>query len=493
MEHRFKDKPMTSFFGRGGRWGRAVVCIVVSLGLLAMVQVSLVMDWIPFDDAAMPPTLRGAESDPSYDVLGDILHLNNLNEACIHEKDAVISYAYNSSTLDPALVLHKDMDHTMLIQLLSHCPDVDVYLPSTLRDHGYCEDGMAYAKFLKTRVLPRWVFDIELKHKGRSMTYFDLCPQSAILFMNHYWDEIPDMATFPKTKKIVLMPNVEKAELDAHHYLRVNYVLAKTYDGYQRITSWYAREGNPRHTKVLYTQHVSSDPTLFARRSGGGHHGPTRDFTNLRFFHANDHSTEKNTVNLLKCWARRPDFPPLDIYSMDDQSRETFNALFKTTGAPENLRYHWGDDMDYTTLGKLMADSPVVLCPSSMEGFGHDINQARAAGALVATTDAPPMNELIDSASGVLIDNVLRPNPPTQLMGKGYKTFRDGESREGMEYDVEPGHICDAVDLILEMSPDARRTLALAGQERYFAQVQYFRTQMHALRKQLLFDLHGEM
>ncbi|CAK4612741.1 unnamed protein product [Aphanomyces euteiches] len=483
MADRFKDKPV--FLFARGRWGKSLVYLVGCLGLLVFVQLLIMMDLIPHSK-----TQKDTPIAP-YDVLGDILHLNNLNEVCFHEKDAVISYAYNSSKVDPTLVLHQDMDHAILIQLLSQCPDVDIYLPPGLRNHGYCEDGMAYVKFLKTRALPQWVFNIELKHQGKSFSYFDLCPSTAILFMNHYWDGIHEKQNFPPNKKIVLMPNVEMYELHAGHYRRADYVLAKTYDGYQRINYWYAREGNPRHTKVYYTQHVSSDPTQAARHDSTIEIKP-RDFKNMRFFHANGHSTEKMTYQLIDCWSRRPDFPMLDIYSMDDRSKEGYERFFKDK-APTNLRYHWGEDIDVIEFGKLMAEVPSILCPSGMEGFGHYINQARAAGALVATTDAPPMNELIDSDSGVLIDSTLyTAEPPKQLMAKGYKIFRGGFFREGMEYIPEPEQICAAVDYIMGLTPEERERKALNGQQRYLAQFQYFRTQMNAFRKQLLYDINGE-
>lgn len=42
----------------------------------------------------------------------------------------------------------------------------------------------------------------------------------------------------------------------------------------------------------------------------------------------------------------------------------------------------------------------IHLCPSSYEGFGHYINEARACGAFVITTNAPPMNELVRPNNG---------------------------------------------------------------------------------------------
>ena len=43
------------------------------------------------------------------------------------------------------------------------------------------------------------------------------------------------------------------------------------------------------------------------------------------------------------------------------------------------------------------------LCPSYTEGFGHTIGEALSTGALVITTNAPPMNELVTEERGVLI------------------------------------------------------------------------------------------
>jgi hypothetical protein len=52
---------------------------------------------------------------------------------------------------------------------------------------------------------------------------------------------------------------------------------------------------------------------------------------------------------------------------------------------------------------RLMALAGVHLCPSLAEGFGHTINQARSISGLIITTDAPPMNELIDETCGILV------------------------------------------------------------------------------------------
>jgi hypothetical protein len=52
---------------------------------------------------------------------------------------------------------------------------------------------------------------------------------------------------------------------------------------------------------------------------------------------------------------------------------------------------------------RLQRSSGVHLCPSREEGFGHYINEARAMGALVMTTNWAPMNDMVQEHFGVLI------------------------------------------------------------------------------------------
>jgi glycosyltransferase involved in cell wall biosynthesis len=52
----------------------------------------------------------------------------------------------------------------------------------------------------------------------------------------------------------------------------------------------------------------------------------------------------------------------------------------------------------------LQRQSGVHVYPSYAEGFGHSLNEARAAAAVLVTTGGPPMNEFIeDGGSGILV------------------------------------------------------------------------------------------
>ncbi|KAF0683675.1 Aste57867_24290 [Aphanomyces stellatus] len=403
----------------------------------------------------------------------DLLHLNWLNEQCLTKDDTVIMW---TSAMD-LRVLKQDTNPSELLAALRQCPEVDIFLPVGIRSHGYCEDAMAYVKFLETRALPMWVLTTEFRDEhGSAVSYFDLCPHAAIMFMNHYWDGVDALANFPATKKIVLMPNIEMYELKAAHYQRADFVLAKTHDANRRITEWYAQPGNNiRQSRVIFAQHTSSDPTaaavLQSRHSASFGHIAPKNFETLTAFHANGRSTQKNTPKILQCWVAHPEYPQLHIYSSDDQSKQTYDDLFGDE-PPANLVYHHGEFLAPATFGKLLAEASIVLCPSIMEGYGHYINQARAAGALVVTTDAAPMNEFVDADSGVLVGNaVARSTWGKVLMGN-----------DDTEFDVEPTDICDAMDRILAMTPNQRATKAKAGEQRYFDQLAFFRDRMAEFR-----------
>jgi len=57
---------------------------------------------------------------------------------------------------------------------------------------------------------------------------------------------------------------------------------------------------------------------------------------------------------------------------------------------------------DAADLVRIMNEHAVHLCPSSYEGFGHYINEARSVGAVIISTAAAPMDELVGGEFGLL-------------------------------------------------------------------------------------------
>ncbi|EQC35175.1 hypothetical protein SDRG_07406 [Saprolegnia diclina VS20] len=393
----------------------------------------------------------------------ELLRLIELNVYCRKEDDVLIPW-HARSARD---LLRRDSPHSAILAELRKCPAVDIYLNTGVRDHGYCEDAMVYTLHLQSRAIPKWVLETTfIDENGAGSTYFELCPRSAILFMNHYWEGVHEMPFFPSTKKIVLMPNVEMGELTPAHYHRVDIVLAKSRDAFNRIWAYNQDNNNPRGAKVLYTQHTTSDATVLMRNATT--HMTPKDFGQLSVVHANGKSPFKNAGRMLNCWKDHPEFPVLHQYSSDDWSNGTFNDLWHGS-PPPNVDFHFGQYVSSMGFASILHDATIIVCPSAMEGFGHYINQARAAGALVVTTDAPPMDEFVDDDSGVLIHGIT-PWADKATMG------------QNIVFEVPIRAICEAIEDIMAMDPRERARRAGNGVRRYFKQLQFFKQSMQTLQ-----------
>ena len=113
------------------------------------------------------------------------------------------------------------------------------------------------------------------------------------------------------------------------------------------------------------------------------------------FFHLAGRSSNKGTASLIELWRRHPEWPLLTIV----QSRLTAG---EPISGVDNIR-HLVDYLGDEELRRLQNANRFHLCPSDTEGFGHYLVEAMSVAAVVITTDAPPMNELIDASRGWLV------------------------------------------------------------------------------------------
>ncbi|TMW58472.1 hypothetical protein Poli38472_010031 [Pythium oligandrum] len=265
----------------------------------------------------------------------------------------------------------------------------------------------------------------------------------------------------PHDKTIWMMQNAEF--FDRHELANpdVGVMVIKNRIGLKKVLE-YRHRHNMGYT-VFYTKHTSHDvyqPEI------------ERDWTS--FLHLAGWSPFKNTRVILQAWARHPEWPKLvlrvikaDICSWID---ETYGPSGEWRLA--NVDYKCGSE-PLDMKNELQNKIGLHLCPSETEGFGHYINEARSAGALILTTNVAPMNELVDEKSGVLV-------------GKAHDWWWQTKGDLFMPLahvdveDIEAG-----VERILLMSVEERKRMGRRARAKYLEDRTYFLNAMAALEESL--------
>ncbi len=178
-------------------------------------------------------------------------------------------------------------------------------------------------------------------------------------------------------RRNALLPNPEWHEAAPFH-AGLDAILCKT-----RSAEALFAAGHPRACYVGFT---SLEPAVEA--------GPAADRP-WGALHIAGRSPNKGTAGLIQAWGRHPEWPTLTLVAWREY-------LPLPTSLPGNVTVidQYVDDL---TLARLQRAHRIHLCPSEAEGYGHTIAEALACGAVVVTTDAPPMNELVGPERGLLV------------------------------------------------------------------------------------------
>ena len=145
-----------------------------------------------------------------------------------------------------------------------------------------------------------------------------------------------------------------------------------------------------------------------------------------RCFHLAGRSENKGTEALLALWCQHPEWPVLTVV----QNRRGVAPIRGVANIEHRVEY-----LDDATLQRLQNTHRFHLCPSETEGYGHYLVEAMSVGAVTITTDAEPMNELLQPERGLLVPSA-----------------RQGRQRLAITYPFDPAGMEAAIQQVLAMS-----------------------------------------
>lgn len=142
-----------------------------------------------------------------------------------------------------------------------------------------------------------------------------------------------------------------------------------------------------------------------------------------RALHVAGRSPTKGTRPLLEVWSRHPDWPELVVVAQTER--------VPLPDLPPNVSL-LDRFVDEETIVRLQQECGLHLLPTEAEGFGHTLVEGMRSGAVVLTTDAPPMNEIVAGDRGVVV---------------GWR--RTAEMRRGRRFEVDPEALEQAISDLL--------------------------------------------
>ena len=108
--------------------------------------------------------------------------------------------------------------------------------------------------------------------------------------------------------------------------------------------------------------------------------------------HVSGWNPHKGTAAVIGAWSRHPHWPHITVVAqLEDVAPRGANIdHIRSRISDRRLRY-------------LQNACALHVCPSEVEGFGHTLMEAMSCGAVIVTTDAPPMHELVSPEEGFLV------------------------------------------------------------------------------------------
>lgn len=208
----------------------------------------------------------------------------------------------------------------------------------------------------------------ELEKLGHQVNLFDYYKVDAVnpadinIFLAQF-----KSTWFSKARQNWFIPNAECCDATLEELQKFDLILCKTEECLKIFT--------PLNKNCYYLGFTSID-----------RYQPSTSKKFSKLLHVAGKSRMKGTGQILKAWRDEPGLPNLIMTK--------HSYIPPITKVPRNVKLVV-KRVPSPTLLKWQNECGIHLCPSKTEGFGHYIMEAMSTGAVIVTTDAPPMNEFI--------------------------------------------------------------------------------------------------
>lgn len=169
------------------------------------------------------------------------------------------------------------------------------------------------------------------------------------------------------------------------------------------------------------------------------------------FLHMRSLSPVKGTNAILNLWSRQPTFPLLTLLAHGIQDPNIRNV------------WHVKEFLSTADLAFIQNCCGIHLCTSETEGFGHTLSEAMSTGAVVITTDAPPMNEFIKDKRCLV------------------KYLRTEKQLYATRYQIDPIALEQIILNLVELPQEQLASIGAANRKSYLQQKQAFKERLEAL------------
>jgi glycosyltransferase involved in cell wall biosynthesis len=286
-----------------------------------------------------------------------------------------------------------------------------------------------------------------------------ILPFDCIFFLEHVYRNYPFLET-SFARSTAYIPNIEwvtHSDAEAIQSGNVNFLIFKNSFSHSLFT------------KELPFAKAVLDAQVLGWTSIDPGYSQTNEDDRIynRFLHIRGFSTQKNTETLISLWLKNSDLPPLTVLASLKDRFEVEAPLI----AADNLVIHL-KTIPWRELRTMQHSHGVHVCPSMAEGFGHSLNEARGVGAILITTDGPPMSSFVRHAwSGVLIP----------VRSNNIRRFNMSRS-----YTVTSNDLEDAVRAVMAMPTTELKLMGSRARESFVEERQTFHSKIAQFLKLLL-------